>query len=144
MINSDERFTRWQQVLREHFSYLNNLILTFSIGVLAFLMSLLNDEDFSPNCCQKIFFSTGVILSFISIFFGLATSLCRLLDFRTTVRKIKKEINKDNSELAELKNLMDIYGKSTWNLFYSQIASFFLAVISLTIAFLMIFQDKLF
>lgn len=144
MINSDERFTRWQQLLREHFSYLNNIILTFSIGVLAFLLSILNSKDFFPSCCQKIFFTTGVILIFISIFLGLATSLCRLFDFRATVRKIKKEISKEYSELEDLKNLMSIYGKITWNLFYSQIISFSLAVISLTVAFLMIFQGKLF
>lgn len=145
IINSNPRFVRWHQVLREHLTFLCNLILTLSVGTVGFLLSLLSKQYFTLTTCQKIFFSFGLIITFTSIVFGLAASLSRLFDFRTTVKKIKTELkNKENSEIDELKQLMDIYKKRTWFFFYSQVITFCLAIISLTIAFLMIYRDKLF
>lgn len=143
-INSNVRFTRWQQILREHLTFLNNLILTFSIGVFGFIISLLNDKNFEPICCQKIFFSFGLFLIFTSIFTGLATSFSRLLDFKTTLKKINKELKNDNSEVELLKKKMEVYGNTTWILFYIQVGLFVLAIINLAIAFTMIYSNKLF
>ena len=144
LIKGNERFIRWQQILREHFTFLNNLLLTFSVGTLGFLFSLLNDKNFIPISCEKIFFTTALILIFLSILIGLVTSFNRLFDFRTTLKKIKSELNGKHSELEKLNELKDFYSKSTWNLFYCQIIIFTIGIISLTIAFLMIYQDKLF
>jgi hypothetical protein len=143
-IKNNNRFIRWQQILREHLTFLNNLLLTFSVGALGFLFSLLNDSNFTPICCQKIFFTSGLIFIFLSILIGLITSFSRLVDFRTTLKKIKNELNGDHSELENLKVIKDFYGKSTWNLFYNQVIIFTIGIISLTIAFLMIYQNKLF
>lgn len=143
-IKSNERFIRWQQILREHFSYLNNLILIFSVGILGFLLTQLNDKEFHPVCCEKLFFTFGILVIIISILIGGATSFSRLFDFRATVKKINHEIKGNYDELDELKYLMNLYGKMTWVLFYLQVISFSISIFSLAISFIMIYKDKLF
>ena len=143
-INSDERFVRWQQVLREHLTFLNNLILTLTIGIFGFLLSIVKDKDFVMTSCQKIFFTSGFILIFTSIISGLATSFSRLHDFRTTLNKIKNERAGNSSELNELKEMMSLYRIITWGLFYAQIIIFCIGTLCLTISFLMIYKTKLF
>jgi len=143
-INSNDRFVRWQSVLREHLTFLNNLILTFSVGATGFILSLLQNERFTPTACQKIFFTAGVIFTFISLALGFATAFSRLHDFRATVRKIRNDLKKDYTEHDYLKKMIDIYKKTTWALFYIQIGTFCISGFSFTISFLMIYSDKLF
>lgn len=143
IIQSD-RFVRWQNVLREHLTFLNNLVLTFSIGIIGFIISLLDNKDFIPTCCQKIFLTSGLILTFLSLVLGFFTSFSRLYDFRTTVKKIRNEMTSNFSEQSFLNKLMDIYKKTTWALFYSQIIVFCIAIFSLIIFFLMKYNEKLF
>lgn len=144
-INSDERFVRWQTVLLNHLTFLNNLLLTISIGVVGFLLSLLKDPSFNPVCCEKFFFTSGVILTFLSILFGIATGFCRLIDFRGTVNKIKKELIGDSfSEIADLKERIGLYSKFTWWLFYFQSGFLIFGIMSLLGAFSLIFKEKLF
>lgn len=143
-INSYEKFVRWQSVLREQLTFLNNLVLTLSVGTIGFVLSLLGDKDFNPVCFQKIFLTTGLMLSLISLVFGFCTSFSRLSDYRVTVQKIKNETTRNFTEHAFLKKLMDIFGKTTWVFFYLQIILFCVAILSLTISFLMVYNDKLF
>lgn len=144
-INSNERFVRWQMVLGEHLTNMNNLILTISIGVIAFLLSLLKDASFNPLYCEKLFYTTGLISIFLSILLGIATGLSRLIDFRATLQKIKKELNGNNpSEIDDLKRLTRLYGNLTWLLFYSQLIAFGIGILALLIAFSLIYSGKLF
>ena len=142
--DNSERFVRWHQNLREHLTFLNNLILTLAVGTFGFLISLLVNENFIPISCQKIFFTLGLCLIFLSILIGLLTSFSRLFDFRTTLQKIKNDKSGNYFETKELKKLMDYYGKTTWKLFYGQVIFFFFGILNLVIAFLMIFKTKLF
>lgn len=144
MINSNERFTRWQQALREQLTFLNNLILTLSIGSLGFMFSLLNKQHFVPINGQKLCFTTSLFIFFASILFGLAASFSRLFDFRATVKKIKIELTDNNSNLESLKELMDLYGKCTWRLFYGQVIVFAVGIITLSISLFLVYKDKLF
>lgn len=144
-IKSDERFVRWQTALRGQLSFLNGLILSISIGILGFLISLLKDSSFTLESCQKCFFTVGLMLIFVSIFLGLLSAFSRLMDFRTTVKKIKKEIeDATSSELIEMKEIMKLYSNWTWILFYSQTIVLFLGIVNLTLAFCSIYKDKLF
>lgn len=143
-ISSNDRFVRWQTVLREHLTNMNNLILTISISVVGFLMYLIKDENFILDCLEKLFYLIGLILIFISIILGLFAGLCRLIDFRATIKKIKVEVtNVSFSEIDELKKVMELYGRVTWILFYAQIGFFTFGIISLMLAFGFIFSEKL-
>jgi len=139
------RFVRWQTVLRDQLTFLNSLLLTISTGIVGFIISLLANPEFSLICCQKLFFTSGFILAFISVLMGLLTAFSRLLDFRTTVKKIKNEIaGSTQQDLVELKSSMDIYGKATWIFFYLQLISTGLGIMHLMIAFCLIYKDILF
>ncbi|WP_190810299.1 hypothetical protein [Flagellimonas sp. S3867] len=142
-INSNERFVRWQQILRDHFSYLKNLILIFSVSTLGFLLSFLKDEEFNPYCWEKTFFTFGMLLTVFSVIFGLASSISRLMDFKATTKKIKNEL-KFEDENEEIKRIMAMYGNYTWYLFYLQLLFFGLATVAAIVAFCMIYSEKLF
>lgn len=144
-INSDERFVRWQTILREQLTFLNNLLIAISVAILGGLVSLLQDNDFEPVHWGKFFFSTGLFLLFISSLIGLLVALIRLHDFRLTVHKIKSEIESAHpSELQTIKDLMKDVGSKTWRFLDWQIYSFILAIFSLLTSFLIIYCDKLF
>jgi len=141
----NDRFIRWQTILREQISFLNSFLLTISIGVIGFLLTQLSADDFNPFCCQKIFFTLGLVLIFLSIWAGLGMAFSRLLDFRTTLKKIKNDkAASDDMDSEELKDLMKLYGKTTWCLLYTQIITLSFGLVNLTIAFCWIYSDKLF
>ena len=142
-INSSERFVRWQTVLRNQLTFLNNLLLTISIGVVGFLLSLLKDPYFDPTYCKKFFFTFGFILIFVSVLFGLLTAYSRLMDYRRTLEKIRTELRKENG-LKRLKKLMKKNEKLSWCFFYLQIFSFCASILFLLIAFVIIYSNKLF
>lgn len=141
-INSNERFVRWQTVLREQLSFLNNLLLTISIGIAGFLLSLLKTNEFSPVCIGKLFFTAGMLSVSLSILLGISTAYSRLMDYRWTVKKIATEL-KGGADLSRLKKLMKRYEKLTWCLFDLQIISFGFSILFLLIAFYVFYSEKL-
>lgn len=144
-MNSNDRFVRWQSVLRDHVSFVNNLLLTISVAVVGFLISILAEKDFYPHCGEKVLFTMGLITIFTSIICGLISTISRLIDFRTTLDKIKNEINHSSKEgLQDQKELIKLYGAVTWVFLYSQIGTLILGSIFLIIAFSSIYNDKLF
>jgi len=144
-MNSNDRFVRWQSVLRDHVSFLNNLLVTISIGVIGFLILMLNEKEFVPLCGQKVFFTSGFLLVFISSLCGLVTTIFRLIDFRTTLGKIKSEANKSSqTDLNDQKDAMKLYGAVTWFFLFSQVVTVTIGSLSLIIAFCSIYYDKLF
>lgn len=145
MKTNEERFIRWQSILRNQLTFLNNLLLAISIGILGYLFTLLNTPTFIITGDQKLFFTLGLFLLFISVMCGIFTAFNRLLDFRATTKKIrKKQLGSKQENLSELTELMELYGKITWFLFYSQIITLSISVFSLCIAFFEIYRDKLF
>lgn len=144
-MDQNERFIRWQTVLRDQLTFLNSLLLTISTGIVGFIISLLANSEFKLICCQKLFFTTGFILVLFSVLMGLCTAYSRLLDFRMTANKIRRENEgSGQSDLDELKKLMKLYGKTTWFFFYSQLITLGIGIIKLMIAFCWIYKAKLF
>lgn len=144
-INSDERFVRWQTILREQLTFLNNLLIGISVAVLSGLVSLLQDTAFKPEHFGKFFFSLGFVLLFISSLIGLVVALLRLHDYRLTVYKIKSQLESAHpSELQTMKELMKDLGTKTWSFLDWQVYTFIAAIFSLLISVLIIYCDKLF
>lgn len=143
-INSNERFVRWQTVLRNQLTFLNNLLLTISIGVVGFLLTLLKDPYFEPTYCKKFFFTFGFILIFVSVLFGLLTAYSRLMDYRRTLEKIRTELRKEKGLMLLKKELMKKNEKLSWCFFFLQIFSFCGSILFLLIAFVIIYSNKLF
>ena len=144
-MHSNERFIRWQSVLRDHVSFVNNLFLTISVAIVGFLISMLAEKDFHPHCEEKGLLTIGLVAMFISIICGLVTSISRLSDFRTTLEKIKNEITDSSKEgLQDQKEAMKLYGAVTWFFLYSQIITLIVGSLCLAVTFSLIYNDKLF
>jgi hypothetical protein len=58
-------------------------------------------KGFQPQFEEKALLTTGLIATFISIICGLVTAISRLIDFRTTLEKIKNEINESSKEVLQ-------------------------------------------
>lgn len=144
-MSNDDRFVRWQSVLRDHISFVNNLFLTISVAIIGFLISMMAENEFHPLSGQKVLFTTGLIITFVSIICGFVATISRLIDFRVTLEKIKGEINgSSKGDLKNQKNSMKLYGAVTWLFLYSQIITLTLGSILLSIAFISIYNEKLF
>ncbi|WP_269240416.1 hypothetical protein [Flavobacterium limnophilum] len=141
MINSNERFIRWQQNLREQVSFTNNLFIIISIGIAGFFFNLITQQDFIVGCENRFVFRSGIVLLIISILLGTLTNVSRTIDFRLTIKKIKKELESGNN-LDDLKYWIKTFGNMTWCLFYSQIIVLVFSLIFLGISFYRIYSFK--
>lgn len=144
-ISSNDRFIRWQSILRDHVTFINNLIMSLALLIAAYFVDLLSKEYFNPIREQKAFFTFGFFVILLSVFLGIATTLSRMRDFKFTLKKIRVDLIKnDISELEVLKTWMKLYGDVTWCLLYWQIGTFILGAISLIISICNIYSNKLF
>lgn len=126
----NERLVRWQGKLVNHSSHLNNVFIAIGTAMTGFVINLMFNHTSLFNCCQKINFIWGLGFIFLSVIFGLFGAISRLHDYRTTVRKIKRE--KENASLEELKSLVKLYevfGKITWFCFYAQVISLIISTV---------------
>ncbi len=133
-----ERYVRWQQLRIQQLSYVNNLFLGLTTGLLGFLVTKSN-VTFNCNC----WIFTIQVLTFlgltISLITGILLVLNRLKDFRKTTWLVGKRIDKfeleqNNSGSTEidsiknnisiLKSETDALGKYTWILLQWQIWTF--------------------
>ncbi len=141
IINSNDRFVRWQQNLREQVSFTNNLFIIISIGIAGFFFNLITQQDFIIGCENKFVFRSGIVLLIISILLGTLTNISRTIDFRLTLKKIKKELESGNN-LDNLKYWIKTFGNITWCLFYSQMIVLVFSLILLGISFYRIYSFK--
>lgn len=91
-------FIRWQSITIAQLAYAVNLTLGFSVATLAFQVTLLLDEKFSPVSWQKCGFSISIILLLASVALGIWCVINRLKDFRATT-KVARKREKGASEL---------------------------------------------
>jgi|SRR5690625_291108 len=141
-INSNDRFIRWHSNLRQQVTFTNNLLLTISIGITGFIFNLLNNISLNLICYNKQLFKIGLILTILSITLGVLTNISRIIDFRYTLKKIKKELENE-TDLSKLKSIKKVFGNITWFLFYSQILTLFIGIILLSIGLFDMYNDKL-
>jgi hypothetical protein len=141
IINSNDRFIRWQQNLREQVSFTNNLFIVISLSIAGFFFNLITQQDFIIGCENKLVFRFGMVLLIISTLLGTLTNVSRTIDFRLTLKKIKKELERGNN-LDDLKYWIKTFGNITWFLFYSQIIVLVFSLILLGISFYRIYSFK--
>lgn len=132
----DDRFQRWQRIRIDHFSYAQNLILTFTVAALGYWFALLRDSVFpSPAArCAMLFALLALGLSAIS---GLACVLNRLWDFRGTAKRTRNE-----ADMPTIEKLR-ILGRLTWALLYIQFAAFCCGIVLMATALLLTYGGKL-
>lgn len=149
MINTDikDRFVKWDGIRREYFSFVINLFLTFSIGLIVFLLKEIDSKEFN----KSFIFTLSFLLSFLSTIFGTLTSLSRYFDFKYTAKKLNLKHKKLNHQenikseyISHINNLKIIIEKLTLTLFKIQIISFIFSIIFISIYFLTKYSFLLF
>lgn len=132
----NDSFQRWQKIRIDHFSYAQNLILTFAVAALGYWFVLLKDSVLpTPEAKRLMLYAlVGLALSATS---GLLCVLNRLLDFRGTT---KRAGNKPDMPTTEY---LRILGRLTWALFYFQLATFFVGIALMASALLVAYRSKL-
>jgi hypothetical protein len=126
MIN--ERFVRWQGRLIEQSAYLNNLTITIGTAVMGFCISLLTETP-PFKCTEGAYFNLGLVTLLFSILFGFCGCITRLYDYRTTLKKIKREEEKaTESELADLVKIYQTFGRATWMFLYLNVGLLLISI----------------
>jgi flagellar biosynthesis protein FlhB len=103
---------------------------------------MLNEENINLTCHNKTIIKIGLIITISSIVLGVMTNFSRIIDFRLTLKKIKKELGKE-SDFSKLKSAKKVFGNITWFLFYLQILTLFIGIIMLSIGLFDLYNDKL-
>lgn len=117
-----DSFIRWQEVTRNHFSSVANLILALATGFLAFQSTQLLELKLSSASAFG-FATISLIFLAASVAFALWCSVNRLRDFRLTTQ-IARRREKGETELQDLREESKSLGKFTWGLFWFQVALF--------------------
>ena len=142
-----ENHVRWQEIRVTQFGYVNYLILTFAVGALVFIGSLLTDNQ-NGNSLRSWYFVPLLAFS-ISVGSGIWCAITRLRDFRGTAKLAQfdhdKQLGYPNSskglktkhKTESHRQFTERLGKCSWRLLWCQIIFFsvggiaFLIVLSL-------------
>jgi hypothetical protein len=131
----EERFVRWQSQAMRQLSVAINLFVGFAVAGLGFAVSFLRDLSFAPTRCYAVIYLLSLVLFGIAVLLGAGATVTRLLDFRSTARRVRlRQIDPTSSELVGVTLETGRLGKATWRLFWFLSATFLLAVVALSIS----------
>lgn len=128
----NESYIRWQNIRITQLGFANNLIITLTVASLGYLMNFINAPNIL-NFFQKLLFWISSTLLIFSCFVGLLVIINRLEDFKITAQIAKKRGTEENINISILREKTEKLGKKTWNLFISQVSTFFIGFLFLTI-----------
>lgn len=130
---ADDRYNRWQGHAIAQLSVAVALISGLSVAGLGLGLSLLQNENFQPSAPFKCTFFWSLFLLLFAAFFSCGAAITRLLDFRLTARKVRKDKNpKYDRSLTIFWLSSDAYSRITWRLFWLGCISFMLGVVLLS------------
>ncbi len=126
---ADSRYNRWQGLAIAQLSVAVALISGLSVASLGLAFSLLQNKEFLPCGLFKSLFAWSFVFLIFAALFSCGTVITRLLDFRLTARKVRKEQKSDYSRSLTIFRLgPDAYGRATWVLFWFSCLSFIVGV----------------
>lgn len=117
-----DSFTRWQQITRDQFTSIANLVLALATGLLAFQSTLLLDHKLAYCCAYGLAIASLFLLT-ASVVFALFCAVNRLLDFRLTA-KIARRREEGKTDLEVLRDEANSLGSFSWGLFWFQLTLF--------------------
>ncbi len=124
MDENKEAFIRWQGYTLQQLSFVNNLLIGLSTGILALLFNTASNSANAYSLDYKFYISASVVFIFISLVFGISTAWNRLDDFRMTVRIAYKRWKKETEGIRKLRTKSKFLGKITWWCLGLQLAFF--------------------
>ena len=146
MSDTNDSAVRWQDIRIKHLSYITNLILTLTVGSIAFwanfIKSLSDSQEF--EILDKFCFWLGLVLLFISFTAAILLNLNRLKDFRLTFDiTLKRDDENLKEEVDSKRDLSKDLGKKTYRYLNWQCWAFLVGSISMTCMFIHLFAAKL-
>ena len=141
---ADERYVRWQGLAIGQLTVAIAFISGSSIAALGGALSLLKDKDFILSDGWKCVFALSLLLLILAITCSGAAVIARLLDFRLTARKVRKNNSpKYNKSLTLFGFDKDEFGLWTWRFFWTSCIFFTLGLAFLIASLAVKFADKL-
>lgn len=127
---ADDRYNRWQGRAIAQLTVAVALISSFSVAALGFGLSLLKDANFiPPPGCLKRCFAIGLLFLLAAAISSSAAVVTRLLDFRLTTRKVRKDEHAAyNKPLVLFGSNAEQFGAATWRLFWTSCIFFLLGL----------------
>ena len=140
---ADDRYNRWQGLAIAQLTVAVALISGLSVAGLGVGLSLLQKNEFlltAPKCI----FSASLLLLLIAALLSCGAVITRLLDFRLTARKVRKDMKPTYDKPLTIFSLgPDGYGRATWGLFWGSCLTFLVGVILLVVSIGVAYADRL-
>ena len=144
-MNDDEKLydrkVRWQETRIKQFSHANYIILTLSLAIFGFAVSLITKDDFLVKTQSMWFFGThllSLICFAVSIYLGVCCAYNRLKDFRKTAKiallKYRQRNSTETPEIKELRCETNKLGEYSWCFLKWQIRTFAVGFLFLILA----------
>ena len=128
---ADDRYNRWQGLGIAQLSVAVALISGLSVAGLGVGLALLQNKEFlltAPKCI----FSASLLILLIAALLSCGAVITRLLDFRLTARKVRKDMKPTYDKPLTIFWLGP--DGATWGLFWSSCLTFLLGVILLVVS----------
>ena len=140
---ADDRYNRWQGLGIAQLSVAVALISGLSVAGLGVGLALLQNKEFlltAPKCI----FSASLLILLIAALLSCGAVITRLLDFRLTARKVRKDMKPTYDKPLTIFGLdPDGYGRATWGLFWGSCLTFLLGVVLLVVSIGVAYADRL-
>jgi hypothetical protein len=141
---ADTRYNRWQGLAIAQLSVAVALISGLSVAGIGAGLSLLQQKDFLLCGAYKSIFAWSFVFLLFAAIFSCSAVITRLLDFRLTARKVRKEQKKDYNRALTIFWLgPDAYGRATWGLFWLGCVFFVVGVAFLFVSVGATYADRL-
>ena len=142
---ADDRYNRWQGLGIAQLSVAVALISGLSVAGLGVGLSLLLSESFLLCIPNRQLFAASLLLLFLAAFTSCVAVISRLLDFRLTARKVRKDTKPDyNKPLTIFWLGPDAYGRLTWVVFWASCISFAFGAVLLAFSVASAYGNRLF
>lgn len=137
-------YIRWQSTTIAQLSYAVNLILGFSVAALAFQVTTLLNEKFTPVSWQKCSFTISLLALSASTGLGIWCVINRLRDFRATTKVASmREQGRNDEQIEPHRSLYEKLGNRTWVIFWWQIGTFGVGMLLLVLGIAGSVSEKL-
>lgn len=141
---ADDRYNRWQGLAITQLSVAVALITSLSVAGLGVGFSLLQNKEFLLTAPFKCVFAATLLLLLIAALLSCGAVITRVLDFRLTARKVRKNMKPTYDKPLTIFWLSsDCYGRATWGLFWASCFIFAVGVVLLVVSIGAAYADRL-
>lgn len=140
-----DAFQRWQDKTIDALGAVSGMLLTVSLGALAFIMTTIDfkKDQITPEAALAI--KIALVAFGLSAWLGLMVMSSRLADFRFTMRvaRLRSKLPGSRAELERFRKKARSAGSRTWIYLYAQLFIFGLGVSGLVVHILLIYSNVL-